>query len=87
MGTSKQVGGDRVSTKSQPGCNTSVVLATGPTEEEEHIHHDVVIKQAIIVNTVMKLLVPHKVCNSLAKQAQQVSQERNCCVEFHQLYL
>ena len=34
MGTSKQVGGDRVSTKSQPGCNTSVVLATGPTEEE-----------------------------------------------------
>jgi len=28
-------GGDRVSTISQPGCNTSVALATGPTEEEE----------------------------------------------------
>jgi len=28
-------GGARVSTISQPGCSTSVALATGPTEEEE----------------------------------------------------
>jgi len=27
--------GDRVSTISQPGCSTSVALATGRTEEEE----------------------------------------------------
>ena len=27
--------GDRVSTINQPGCSTSVALATGPTEEEE----------------------------------------------------
>ena len=28
-------GGDRVSTISLLGCNTSVALATGPTDEEE----------------------------------------------------
>ena len=28
-------GGDRVRTISQPGCSTSVVLATGPTKREE----------------------------------------------------
>jgi len=28
-------GGDRVSTISQPGCITSVALATGPADEEE----------------------------------------------------
>jgi len=32
---SKQAGGDRVSIISEPGCSTSVALATGPTEEEE----------------------------------------------------
>ena len=34
VGTSRW-GGNRVSTISQPGCSTSVALATGPTEEEE----------------------------------------------------
>ena len=29
-------GGDRVSTISLLGCSTSVALATGPTDEEEH---------------------------------------------------
>jgi len=33
--TSKQVGGDRVSTISLPGCSTYVALATGPNDEEE----------------------------------------------------
>jgi len=28
-------GGDRVSTIRQPGCSTSLALATGPTDEEE----------------------------------------------------
>jgi len=32
-------GGDRASTISQPFCSTSVVLATGPTEEEEEELH------------------------------------------------
>ena len=32
--------GDRVSTVSQLGCSTSVVLATGPTDEEgEELHY------------------------------------------------
>ena len=35
VGTSKQTGGDRVSTISLLGCSTSVALATGPTDEEE----------------------------------------------------
>ena len=35
MGTSKQAGGDRVSTISLLDCNTSVALATGPTDKEE----------------------------------------------------
>ena len=36
MGTSNQVGGDRVSTISLLDCSTSVALATGPTDEEEN---------------------------------------------------
>ena len=40
VGMSKQAGGDRVSAISQPGCSTSVVLATGPTDEEgEELHY------------------------------------------------
>ena len=35
VGTSKQAGGDRVSTISLLGRSTSVALATGPTDEEE----------------------------------------------------
>ena len=35
VGTSQQPGGDRVSTISLLGCNTSVALAMGPTDEEE----------------------------------------------------
>jgi len=35
VGTSKQEGGDRVSTISLLGCSRSVALATGPTGEEE----------------------------------------------------
>jgi len=34
VGTSKQVGGDRVSTISLLGCSTSVALAMGLTDEE-----------------------------------------------------
>jgi len=37
VGTSKQAGGDRVSTISQPGCSTYMALATSPTDEEEEI--------------------------------------------------
>ena len=35
VGTSKHVGGDRVSTISLLGCSTSVALTMGPTDEEE----------------------------------------------------
>ena len=35
MGMPKQVGGDRVSKISLLRCSTSVVFATGPTDEEE----------------------------------------------------
>jgi len=34
VGTSKQAGGDTVSTISLLGCSTSVALAAGPTDEE-----------------------------------------------------
>jgi len=37
VGTSKQVGGDRVSTISLLGCSPSVALAMGSTDEEEEI--------------------------------------------------
>jgi len=37
VGTSKQAGGDTVSTISLLGCSTSVALAMGPTDEEEEI--------------------------------------------------
>jgi len=32
--------GNRMSTISQPGCSTSVALATGPTDEEEGMELD-----------------------------------------------
>jgi hypothetical protein len=35
VGTSKQAGGDRVSTISLLGCSTSVALTMGPTDKEE----------------------------------------------------
>ena len=39
MGTSKQVGGDRVSTVSLLGCSTSVALAMDHTDEEVEPEH------------------------------------------------
>jgi len=45
---SKQAGGDRVSIISEPGCSTSVALATGPTEEEEEEEEDEEEEEAIL---------------------------------------
>ena len=56
VGTSKHVGGNKVSTISLLGCGTSVALTTGPTDEEQEedgcmyrygiicLHDDITIK-------------------------------------------
>jgi hypothetical protein len=41
VGTSKHVGGNRLSTISLLGCSTSVALTMGPTDEEEEVQGNV----------------------------------------------
>ena len=61
MGTSKQAGGDRVSTISLLGCSTSVALATGPTDEEECItvHRDYIKWYIIDINCIEHIMTFH----------------------------